>query len=338
MKKWLIAILLLLPLLYFGFSWYLSGLIQQGPPRRDIPTAFAKLKNDWNIDRDSILQTLPAPEEVTFPGTPLPASPVFEEGSPTMYGWIFSSGKDTASCAVLLAHGFTDNRSGMLKYTAPYRNCGCELLLYDHRAHYLSGNDNLITGGIYEAKDVEAAHRYLAKRYRLNDQQIGWVGESWGAAAVLIAGGDDNIRPAFIATDSPYADWETAIAERAVKSYGGWINAFFAPTFFLVDQRLEIDHTKASPERAAADIQVPTLIVHSAADVETSPDQSQRIYDNFGRKELAQLELLDWGSWHAQSAARRPAQYSRIVKDFIQRNAPEFCASTVDPATLNAPY
>ncbi len=325
MKKWLIGIFFLFIALYLGFCWYLSGMIMHGPPRRDIPTAFERLKNDWNIDRDSIMQGLPKPEEVTFPGTLLPASPVFEEGAPTMHGWLFRSGKDTVTCAVLMAHGITDNRSGMLKYTAPYRDCGCELLLYDHRAHHLSGNDDLITGGIYEAKDVEAAHRYLVDLFGLQSSKVGWVGESWGAAAVLIAAGNDNIRPAFVATDSPYSDWKIAITERAEKMFGGWIGLFFPGTFWFVDQRLGIDHTEASPRRAAANIQIPTLIVHSAADVETSADQSQRIYDNFGRPELAQLELLDWNSWHAQSAARRPAEYSAMVQTFVNRVAPDFC-------------
>lgn len=325
MKKALIGLAILLPLLYLGFSWYLSGLIVHGPPRRDLPTAFAKLKNDWRIDRDSILQTLPEPLDVTFTGTPLPASEADAEQAPTMHGWLFPSGKDTAICAMVMAHGITDNRSGMLKYTAPYRDCGCELLLYDHRAHYLSGNDDLVTGGIYEAQDVEAAHRFLTERFDLSDKQIGWVGESWGAAAVLIAGGYDNIRPAFIAADSPYSSWETAISERAVKMFGGWIGVFFPSTFAIVDQRLGIDHDQAAPALAAANIQVPTLIVHSAADVETSPDQSQTIYDNFGNKELAQLELLDWGSWHAQSAARRPAAYTEMVNGFLEQYEVKFC-------------
>lgn len=329
MKKALIGLTIVLPLCYLGFSWYLSGLILHGPPRRDIPTAFAKLKNDWNIDRDSIMQTLPTPEDITFEGTPLPASSADTEQVPTMHGWLFLSGRDTAQCAIVMAHGITDNRSGMLKYTAPYRDCDCELLLYDHRAHYLSGNDDLITGGIYEAKDIEAAHRYLSQRFGLKDQQIGWVGESWGAAAVLIAGGYDNIRPAFIAADSPYSSWKTAITERAVKMFGSWIRMFFPTTFFFVDQRLGINHQNAAPAKAAARIQVPTLIVHSAADVETTPDQSQKIYDSFARKELAQLELLDWGSWHAQSAARRPEEYTRMVNGFLDQYEVQLCKKTV---------
>lgn len=325
MKKWLIGLLILLPLLFFGFCWHLSGMIMHSPPRRDLPTAFERMKTDWNIDRDSMMQQLPAPEAVTFSGTLLPASPSSDEGAPTIHGWLFPSGKDTVTCAVLMAHGFTDNRSGMLKYTAPYRECGCELLLYDHRGHYLSGNDNLVTGGIYEAKDVEKAHQFLQERFGLQSSNVGWVGESWGAAAVLIAAGSNAIQPAFVITDSPFSDWKTAIGERAVKMFGSWISLFFPTTFWLVDQRLGIDHSKASPRLAAANIQVPTLIVHSAADVETSPDQSQKIYDNFGQKDLAQLELLDWGSWHAQSAARRPHEYSAMVKTFIGKHVTGFC-------------
>lgn len=327
MKKWLLGSIVLIILFYFGVSWYLSNLVVHGPPRRDIPTAFARLKNDWNIDRDSMLRRLPPPEDVTFPATPLPASPRYGEGRPQLHGWLFPSGHDTARCAVLLAHGITDNRSGVLKYVQPYRDCGCELLLYDHRAHHESGHDDLVTGGVYEARDVENAHRYLVGRFDLPAARIGWMGESWGAAAVLIAGGRNEIRPAFIAADSPYSSWRTAISERADKMFGSWVRVFFPLAFRLVDWRLGIDHRLASPARAAADIRVPTLIVHSAADVETSPDQSQRIYDSFARRELVRLHLLDWGSWHAQAAARRPHEYTALVNDFLSDYAPDFCVA-----------
>lgn len=325
MKKWLLALSFALLPVYAVATYFLSNMIVHGPPRRSIPEAYERLLVDWQINRDSMFQLLPTPEEVNFTG----AGTIDDSNALiTLKGWWFPA-NDTvpANCAVVMAHGITDNRSGMLPYTFAYRDCGCDLLLYDHRAHNESGGGDIITGGILEAQDLEAAHRYVAQRTNLPDNRIGWVGESWGGAAALIAGGNNTIRPAFIHVDSPYSDWYTAISERAEKMFGGWITILFPGTFFWVDQKLGLNHADASPQRAAANIQVPVLIIHSAADVETTPDQSQKIYDHLAHPELSQLHLLDWNSWHAQAAARRPAAYQEIVRGFLSEFAPDFCAT-----------
>ncbi|MEM9836295.1 MAG: prolyl oligopeptidase family serine peptidase [Bacteroidota bacterium] len=322
MKKWLFGILLMLAICYLGFTYYLSELIVHGPPRRDLPTAYKLLKEDWDIDRDSILHLLPTPEDVDFTGVSLDGS---SQPGITLKGWFFPSDSAQAPCAVVMAHGISDNRSGMFKYANAYRSCHCAILMYDHRAHYQSGPDDYVTGGILESEDLKAAHRFLAQKTGLPDEKIGWVGESWGGAAVLIAGGSDEIRPAFIHADSPYSDWYTAINERAVKMFGNWISLFFHGTFTWANFKLGIDYRDASPQRAAANIQVPTIILHSAADVETSPDQSQKIFDHLAHPEKSELHLLEWGSWHAQSAARRPAEYYQIVQAFLAEQVPDFC-------------
>lgn len=334
MRKWLFGTLAILFFFYAGFTWYLSGLVIHGPERRDIQTAFTKMQRDWQINRDSMLRLLPEPEEVDFTG----AGQVGDSNVLiTLRGWWFPADSAQAPCAMVMAHGFTDNRSGMLKYAGPYRDCGCAILMYDHRAHYQSGPDDLVTGGILESSDLEAAHRYVAERTGLPDDRIGWVGESWGGATALIAAGKNEIRPAFVAVDSPYSDWETAISERADKMFGSWIKAFFPGAFAWVDYRLGIDHGDASPARAAANIDVPTLIIHSAADVETSPDQSEKIYQSFGQPKLARLHLLDWNTWHAQSAARRPAEYRRLVEEFMSESVPDFCAPTTSAEAATPP-
>ncbi len=354
-KKMLLLGLLPVAILYLGMAYYLSGLVIQGPPRRDIPTAFAKMQQDWQINRDSMLQQLPVPEEVSFrtgdfykalaqphTGTNIYTDSLsavaslagarlatFKQAAITLRGWWFTANDTlTAPCVLVMAHGFTDNRSGMLKYAGAFAGCGCDLLLYDHRAHYESGledDEGIVTGGILEAADLLAAHRFATQKSGLPDQQIGWVGESWGAAAAIIAAGYGDIQAAFVVADSPYADWYTAVGERAIKLYGGWIKAFLPLSFRFVSWRLGLDYQDASPERWAARVKVPILLVHSAADVETAPQQSLRIYDQLPEPDMAEIHLLDWNSWHAQSAARRPQEYRQLVMDFVADKVPGFC-------------
>ncbi len=337
MKKILLFAILFLALLFVSLAYYLSGLVVQGPPRRDIPTAFAKMQQDWQINRDSMLQRLPKPKEISFRTGDFSEGLAhagakfadFSQADITLRGWWFTADDTLAApCVLVMAHGFTDNRTGMLKYAGTFEGCGCDLLLYDHRAHHESGvgeDAGIVTGGIIEAADLLAAHRFAAQKSGLDDAHIGWVGESWGAAAAIIAAGYGDVQPAFILADSPYADWYTAVGERAVKRYGGWIEAFLPLSFRFVSYRLGLDYQDASPERWAARVKSPILLLHSAADVETAPEQSLRIYDQLPQPDLAEIHLLDWNSWHAQSAARRPADYRQIVQDFLADKVAGVC-------------
>ncbi|MEL6142924.1 MAG: alpha/beta fold hydrolase [Bacteroidota bacterium] len=321
---------LVLALAFVGFTYYLSGMIIHGPPRRSIPQSFLDMEEEWNINRDSMLALLPEPEEVNFTGAILPSQQPNE--APNMRGWYFTFTPDSLSppCAVLFAHGFTDNRTGMLKYTGNYKDCGCDLMLYDHRAHCQSGEDDLVYGGVLEAQDFLLAHQFLQEKTGLPDSKIAWVGESWGAGTVLLAAAENKFSPAFIAADSPYSDWYTAVSERAIKMFGGWIKVFLPTTFQWVGFRLGINHNNASPEKAAQKIQVPLFLAHSAADVETSPDQSRKIYDQLAHPEKTQLHMLPWGTWHVQAAAKRPLEYQALVESFIDEFAPSFCPAAID--------
>ena len=303
MGKFLIALGIVLLLLYLGATYLLSGLILH-TPNRDIATVYQMNKERWNLDLDSLVTTLPNREEITFT-TP--------DNGITLRGWLFSP--DTVRCGVVFAHGYSVNRANMLKYTPLFDDCGCALLLYDHRGHGES-DEAYGTGGYREATDLIAATKFLADRTGLTTDRIGWFGESWGGATVIEAAAMTTEKPAWLIAESPFADWYSAVMERGVKDYGGALRMLTPATFAWASWRSGINFYDASPLEAVRELDVPLLLLHSTSDTLTAPEQSERIAAA-APPELLSYKPLDWGAWHAHNIIWRQLEYRQIVRDFV---------------------
>ena len=329
MRKFLIGGAAALALVYVAAGFALSELVLRPAQRRSVAESHQALREGWGYDQAAILDALSTPREVTFASA--------TEGL-ALRGWLFEpGGVDSAAapapprCGIVMAHGITENRANVLKYARVLEDCGCSMLLYDHRGHGLSDGETL-SGGDFEGRDVLAARRFLAGEAGLALEDIGLVGESWGAAAVLLAaaraGADDadaEPSPAFVVADSPYASWRDAIVERADKRYGRWLRALLPVTFAWVEWRSGAEMDEAAPAAHAARIDAPTLLVHSLADTITPPVHSERIGAALGAG-VGEVRLLDWGAWHAHNALARPGEYGAMVRGFLRRRGVPACA------------
>ncbi|WP_116105736.1 alpha/beta hydrolase [Lewinella sp. IMCC34191] len=310
MKNLLVALGAIL-LIYLVITFFVSGMVLD-TPHRSLEESYRIGRERWHLNLDSIEASLPPRERVSF------RSPVDDL---ILRGWWYR--RDTATCGILLAHGYHDTRVAMLKYTPLFDHCGCDLLLYDHRG-FGESDEAYATGGVNEASDLIAAHQYLKELTGLSDDRIGWVGESWGAAAALIAAGSGSIRPAFLVAESPYADWETAITERGVRDFGPVLSLLTPGTFAWVGVRNGTDFAAASPVAYADQIASPVLLVHSRQDTLTAPRQSDLIAERV-QADLLTYRPLDWGAWHAHNIVWRPGAYARMVDSFLLVQSAEFC-------------
>ncbi|MBC6995234.1 alpha/beta hydrolase [Neolewinella lacunae] len=329
--------------LYLGITYYFSSLILHTPDR-DLATVYQMNEDRWNLDLDSLLQTLPPREEIEF------RSPY--DGI-TLRGWLFLP--DSARCGVVMAHGYSVNRANMLKYAPIFDSCRCAMLLYDHRGHGgPQGSDEApASGGYHEATDLIAASDFLAARTGLAPGRIGWFGESWGGAAVIMAaarasrriggeaeafggrakaatipGGEAGASggraeaatipggPAWVVAESPFADWESAVMERGLKEYGVGLNLLTPGAFAWVGYRAGVDFSAVSTVQAAAELEVPLLLFHSLADTLTGPGQADEIAAATPA-DLLTYHALDWGAWHAHNIIWDRQAYTQLVLDFL---------------------
>lgn len=296
-------VLLLLVMLYLGITYYFSGLILHTPDR-DIATVYEMNERRWGLDLDSLKNTFPGMDTFSVRST--------VDGI-TLRGWVYRP--DTVRCGVVFAHGYSVNRANMLKYAPIFRDCGCALTFHDHRGHGQS-DEAYGTGGIHEAADLITVSEWLARETGLTHDRIGWFGESWGGATVVMAASRAAVRPAWVVSESAYADWESAIMERGLKDYGEVLHLFTPGAFLWAGYRANIDLDAASPVAAARGLEVPLLLFHSRADTLTYPEQGDRLAAA-APPNMTTYHALDWGAWHAHNIIWDRAAYTRKVRAFV---------------------
>lgn len=184
-------------------------------------------------------------------------------------------------------HGVADSRASARSLPARFTARGYDVVAYDSRANGQSEGE-ACTYGFYEKQDL--VHVLDA----LPAAPVALLGTSLGAAVALQHAAIDRRVRVVVAAET-FSDLRTVATERAPFVFTkGTINR--AITLAERDGHFTMDDV--SPVRAAVDIQVPVLLVHGAADTDTPPAHSQRVFAALaGRKRL----MLVPGARHNES-------------------------------------
>lgn len=204
----------------------------------------------------------------------------------TLTGWECAAEGRRRGTVVYL-HGIADNRGSAVGAILRFTTAGYDVLAYDSRAHGQSGGD-VCTYGFYEKIDLQ---RVLDT---VSSGPIVLVGTSLGAAVALQAAADDRRITGVIAAEV-FASLEEIARERA--PFFVW-ERLIRDAFEVAESRGVFRIADVDPEAAARRIQIPILLVHGNADVETPPAHSHRVYAALaGPKRL----ILVPGAGHNQS-------------------------------------
>ena len=301
MKRILLILLPVLIILYIGICWFFSNLILN-PPQGDPLERMEEMLAIQGPNAQPVNDWLSVPDSFS----------VQSIDGITLRGWHFKS--DSAQCAIIMAHGWSQSRLEMIKYMYLFEECGCDMVVYDHRGHNKS-DEAYATGGIMETEDLLRITEWTQQRTGFSDEQIGWLGISWGGATVLQAGAEEK-NVAFIVSDSPFQDWHSAVLERAIRDYGQWINAFVPTIKGLVRLRAEVHFNDASALMSAPDIEEPVFLIHSKADSATASWQSVNIAERFN-PDLSIFHHTDWGNDHAEDISNNPDEFKLLVDQFM---------------------
>ena len=197
----------------------------------------------------------PACQDATFTGEGL-----------DLKGWRCHAATGRRGTLVYL-HGIADNRASATGVIDRFRKRGFDVVAYDGRAHGESPGE-VCTYGFFERRDL---HRVLDT---VDDGPIVLVGTSLGAAVALQEAALDSRVTAVVAAEV-FSDLRTVATERAPFFFTAGV---IARALQLAEQlgRFEVDDV--SPVVAAASIKIPVLLVHGAADTDTPPDHSRRVF------------------------------------------------------------
>jgi uncharacterized protein len=98
----------------------------------------------------------------------------------TLHGWYYAPTREDGA-SILFVHGHGGNRLDFENWANTLAPEGYGFLLFDMRA-CTEGGSKLVTMGVNEAGDVEAAFNFLAAQTGVNPQRIAIFGHSMGAA------------------------------------------------------------------------------------------------------------------------------------------------------------
>jgi hypothetical protein len=219
---------------------------------------------------------------------------------------------------VLLFHGVSDNRTGMLGAAEFLLRHHFSLVMMDARAHGKSGGD-IATYGWKERDDTVAITQALYSTEEVHHLYA--VGVSMGAAIALQSAAVEP-RIEAVAAEAPFASLREVSYDYAGLEISPVLGRtlFWPATFFALREAGAIGHfdpDEVSPEKAVAQRAFPVLLICGTEDRRIPCRHSQRIYAAAsGARELWVVE----GAGHAAALGQEPKEYEeRVVRLFTTR-------------------
>jgi pimeloyl-ACP methyl ester carboxylesterase len=237
------------------------------------------------------------------------------DGTPLRAWWFVP--RNPVHAAVILLHGITDSRRGVLGQARLLLRHDFAVLAPDSRGHGVSGGD-LITYGVQEADDV---HRWVGwMSGAAHAEKLYGLGESMGAAVLLQS---LAVEPRFraVVAECPFATLEEISYYRvdrlahvtALGRVPSW--PFVQGALLYAKSVYKLDFTQASPARAVRSTRVPILLIHGTADVNIPPEHS-RILHALNPQSTELWEVPD--AVHVSALSAQPQAYEEKVVEWFQ--------------------
>ncbi|UCD38295.1 MAG: prolyl oligopeptidase family serine peptidase, partial [Fidelibacterota bacterium] len=145
------------------------------------------------------------------------------------------------------------------------------------RAHNESDGD-IISLGLHEVKDLDAAWHYLLQREDVDPERIGAIGTSMGAALVILYAAQNSQIKA-VASESPYH----SINRETIATLSGLPWPIPALVIRNIKARLGVDPETLAPVNHIGKISPrPVFIMMGGSDPMVLPEGGQALYDAAG--------------------------------------------------------
>jgi alpha-beta hydrolase superfamily lysophospholipase len=210
---------------------------------------------------------------------------------------------------VILCHGYSGNKSGMLDKADIFLDAGYNTLLMDFMGS--GGSEgHQTTIGFLEAVQVKSAYDHLVQT---GETHIILFGTSMGAAAIMKAQQDYQFDQASLILECPFGTMLKTVQsrfrtmhipsfpmDRLLVLWGGMLNGFNA-----------FSH---NPQDYALKIKQPVLLLHGEKDEKVSMEEIQLIFKNLqGKKTLKTYPLAG----HENYLNRYRNEWTKDILEFI---------------------
>lgn len=231
------------------------------------------------------------------------------EGDVRLKGWLIEV--DSSKGVVVLFHGYSGSKSGLVAYAEEFNKMDFSTLLIDFRGSGGSEGDQT-TIGFKEAKDVKATFDFIKNKFP--NQEIILFGTSMGAVSIMKAVADLGVQPNKIILECPFGTMRQTVKKR--------FEAMSLPSFPLADLLMfyggiqtGFNPYKHKPMEYAKDVKISTLLLYGKHDARVTLEETEGIYENLsGQKELVILE----NSGHENYLNNDKKDWLSSIKKFIK--------------------
>lgn len=280
--------------------------------------AFHPGRRTLTIQAVAIAQSMAARNHATFAD----ASIVAADGV-TLRAWHIRPQTGNGAVVILL-HGHTDNRAGMLGFADMFLRHGYSVLLPDARAHGSSGGE-IATYGVKERDDIRLWFNWL--QMADSPHCIYALGESMGAAQLLQS---LSVEPNFCAVvaESSFASFREASYDRLGERLhaGSWLGrTLLRPAvesgLLYARWRYGIDFNSASPQVSVAFTTVPVFLIHGLKDTNLPARNSELIVAASHSRVPPVVLWEPAAAGHTGASAAEPDTFQQRVLGWFQSHS-----------------
>lgn len=235
-------------------------------------------------------------------------------------GWFFRPELSNGN-AVLLLHGISDSRGGVMGLARLLVENHYSVLAPDNRGHGESGGE-LVTYGLRERDDVRRWVNWVEASE--HPRHVYGMGESLGASVLLQSLANEKRFSAVVA-ECPFANFERVAVDRVAQRVPGPAiiqRAFAVPMvwsgFLYARLKYGVDFSAASPEQALAGTRTPVLLIHGSADTNIYPAHSEALVKC--NPEHVTLWIVP-GARHTAAMGTAPEEFRRRVLDWFSQHS-----------------
>jgi hypothetical protein len=246
-----------------------------------------------------------------------PVEIVARDGIP-LRAWLFHPIAANGE-GVILLHGFTDSRRGVLDHVRLYLKNGFTVLTPDSRGHGNSGG-KLVSFGIREVQDLRNWVAWLARRTGV--EKVFGHGQSMGAGVLLQSLDREASWKAVVAESSFTRFREIAYLRMAgrVRMKPWMARTLLLPVgesgLLYAHLRYGANLRKARPIEQVRKTRTPVMLIHGREDQSVPFQQSGELHR--ANPEVTELWIVP-GARHTTCLATAPEEYERRVMAFLNR-------------------
>lgn len=233
-------------------------------------------------------------------------------GGITLEGW-YAKADSLPRGTIILFHGVNSAKDKLLAEAYEFRYWGYNVLLIDFRGHGNSGGIST-TVGIRETEDVKLAYSFIKEK---GEDSIFLYGVSMGAATIIKAIQEYDLRPAGTILEMPFLSMQTQFRARArLLGFRGFSEKPFG---FLVTGWMSVQRGtnafKFKTTHYAKDVQCPVLMQWGVNDPLIVRKETEKIFASIGSANK-KLVIYDH-TGHESFLQNEPAKWRSEVEQFL---------------------